>query len=508
MSDDRAKTPDAQACRHLAQALLRHIDRTSAVAGAPSTHVAEILAEHGAERFEWAVNEKSAVEEAVGLSAAGVRSAVVFKHNGLNIALDSLLNATVHSTGAAVLLVVGDDPDANGSTSVQDSRRLAEIAGVPVLEPTLLGDADHLVESAVELSEQAGVPVLIRITPTLHRDCSARPEAAPASPIRVPTRSPAPRLDPDVAHKLTKFGRHQRRFLVTAPLIRSFVDRAGLILDRCGGDCRTAVIAVGGTAITAVEMNCCVLAVEATVPLPASVVAWAEAHDRTIVVEEPDPVAEQWLAGRMADPGRLRGRLTGHLPLWGTVTRADLLKVIETDQTCSWTDIERKSAVVPPLGPYEQVFHAIAELHRGGAFVAADVGSSIRLCYPPYDAVDVALSLGSAIAVAGGAARAGRRSIAVIGDYAVVHSGLGGLVSAAEHGLPLLSVVLVNGVQAKTGGQPLPAVDLAGLIRACGIAVCDAWHVDEQGEQGADRLRTLLDGPLPAVAMVQSTVRP
>jgi hypothetical protein len=28
ISDDRAKTPDAQACRHLAQALLRHIDRT------------------------------------------------------------------------------------------------------------------------------------------------------------------------------------------------------------------------------------------------------------------------------------------------------------------------------------------------------------------------------------------------------------------------------------------------------------------------------------------------
>lgn len=99
--------------------------------------------------------------------------------------------------------------------------------------------------------------------------------------------------------------------------------------------------------------------------------------------------------------------------------------------------------------------------------MAADVGSLIRLCCPPYDAVDVALSLGSAIAVAGGVARAGRRSIAVIGDYAVVHSGFGALVSAAEHGLPLLSVVLVNGVQAKTGGQPLPAVDLAGPAGTC-----------------------------------------
>jgi len=40
------------------------------------------------------------------------------------------------------------------------------------------------------------------------------------------------------------------------------------------------------------------------------------------------------------------------------------------------------------------------------------------------------------------------------------------------------------------------------------IAVCGTWHVEEHGEQGADRLRALLDGPLPAVAMVQSTVRP
>jgi indolepyruvate ferredoxin oxidoreductase alpha subunit len=518
MSDDGANilndgsanaVPSAgQTCRHLAQALIRHVDHSSAVAGAPSTHIGALLAEHDPARFEWAVDEKTAMEAAVGLSAAGLRSALVFKHNGLNIALDSLMNAAVHSIGAAVVLVCGDDPEANGSTSVQDSRLLAEAAGVPVLEPTLLGDTDEVLARAVELSELAGVPVLVRITPALHRDCGTRGASMLDPSSRAQSRPSAPRLDADVAHGLTKFGRHQRRGLITEPAVRSFVDRAGLVHGRCAEDCRVAVIAVGSAALAAQELNCCVLAVGATAPLPAEVVSWADAHERVIVAEEPDPVAEQWLAARMAGPDRLRGRRSGHLPLCGSVTPADLSKVIETDQTGSWPDIERKSAAVPPLSPYDRIFDAVAGLHRDGAFVATDVGSSVRLCYPPYEAADVALSLGSAIAVAGGAARAGRRSIAVIGDYAVLHSGLGALVSAAEHGLPLLSVVLVNGVQAKTGGQPLPPVDLAALVRACGIAVCEGWHVEDAEEQGAERIRALLDGPLPAVALVDSRVRP
>lgn len=219
-------------------------------------------------------------------------------------------------------------------------------------------------------------------------------------------------------------------------------------------------------------------------------------------------MAERWLGARVVRPRLLRGRLTGHLPPWGSISSADAETVIETDLPGSWTEIEHKPAAIPPLSPFDGIFRSVAALRWQGAFVATHVGSSVRLCYPPYDGADVALSLGSSISVAAGAARTGQRSIAVIGDFALLHSGLHGLLSAAEDGLPLLTVVLVNKVQAKTGGRPVPLVDLARLARACGLAVCETWHVDDFEDQGGERIRSLLEGPLPAVAFVDNPAGP
>ena len=76
---------------------------------------------------------------------------------------------------------------------------------------------------------------------------------------------------------------------------------------------------------------------------------------------------------------------------------------------------------------------------------------------PPYEGADVALCLGSPISLAGGAARTGQPAIAVIGDYGLLHSGLEALLDVARWDLPVLVVVLANGVSAQTGGQTSPA---------------------------------------------------
>ena len=138
-------------------------------------------------------------------------------------------------------------------------------------------------------------------------------------------------------------------------------------------------------------------------------------------------------------------------------------------------------------------------------FVATDVGSSVRLCYPPYNGADVALCLGSAISVAGGAARTGRRTIAVIGDFALLHSGIEALIEASLRGLPVLTVVLDNGVQAQIGGQPTPTIDLNRLVTACGVARIERWPLQAYSAQATfDRLCHMLRGPLPAVAFITS----
>jgi len=63
--------------------------------GTPSTEITEFVqvsAEAGEKniRSEWSVNEKTALEAALGMSYAGKRAMVCMKHVGLNVAADRL----------------------------------------------------------------------------------------------------------------------------------------------------------------------------------------------------------------------------------------------------------------------------------------------------------------------------------------------------------------------------------------------------------------------------------
>jgi len=73
----------------------------------------------------------------------------------------------------------------------------------------------------------------------------------------------------------------------------------------------------------------------------------------------------------------------------------------------------------------------------------------------------VAYGLGSSTAVASGFSGKG---IALMGDYALAHSGLAGLINAVWQKRDLLAVVLKNDVAAMTGFQEAP--DLSGILEA------------------------------------------
>ncbi|MDD5419295.1 MAG: indolepyruvate ferredoxin oxidoreductase, partial [Methanomicrobiaceae archaeon] len=93
----------------LADCLRRSADAVYAVPGYPVTELAEIL---GA---QVAVNEKVALEYALGDSIAGRRAAVIVKNAGLNVCADPLVTATVQGVRSGVVIAVGDDIDAVGS---------------------------------------------------------------------------------------------------------------------------------------------------------------------------------------------------------------------------------------------------------------------------------------------------------------------------------------------------------------------------------------------------------
>lgn len=116
---------------------------------------------------DWAVNEKVALEIAIGGAVCGARAMVCLKHNGLNLAADPLFSSAYTGINGGLVIVVIDDVGVHVSQTEQDSRYYARSAHIPMLEPSDSAEAKEYVKLAFELSERYDVPVIIRITSRL-----------------------------------------------------------------------------------------------------------------------------------------------------------------------------------------------------------------------------------------------------------------------------------------------------------------------------------------------------
>src|SRR5690606_23290642 len=88
--------------------------------GTPSTEITEYIQKNSValERNihkKWSVNEKTALEAALGMSYAGKRSLACMKHVGLNVAADVFMNMSITGINGGLLIVVADDPSQHSS---------------------------------------------------------------------------------------------------------------------------------------------------------------------------------------------------------------------------------------------------------------------------------------------------------------------------------------------------------------------------------------------------------
>ena len=80
--------------------------------GTPSSEITEALVEIADELgtyAEWSINEKVALEVAMGAAISGLRSLAIMKHVGVNVAHDPLMSASYMGLGGLVL-ITADDP--------------------------------------------------------------------------------------------------------------------------------------------------------------------------------------------------------------------------------------------------------------------------------------------------------------------------------------------------------------------------------------------------------------
>lgn len=414
------------------------------VPGYPITDLAAAL------HCEISISEKVALEIALGGSATGLRSLVVVKQVGMNSLADPLVISATHAIGSGVVIIVGDDLGPKGSQVEMDSRFYGPLCELPVLDPKGPVALYASVLEAYTLSEWLRIPVIIRVTARLLAvdgpDIAAR--ASPGNAQRFESEN----------WSLTARGRHQRHH----DRIMAFAEVASesSTLNRLEISGNVGIIASGYPASLAEGLGVSLLTLGYSYPLPVKLISrFMDGHRMILVAEEPEPFIESQLR---ASP-KVLGKLSGHLPR-GRLERSDIIRAIESldarpeKKPLDYENVgERGYASICDGCPFKPLFSALAGID---APVAGDAGCAIRATREPFDSADVVYGLGSSVGVASGFAEKG---IALIGDFALAHSGIVGLINAIWQKRDVLVIVLKNDVAAMTGCQESP--DLTDVLK-------------------------------------------
>ena len=266
--------------------------------GTPSTEITEFiqkspLARERGVHASWSTNEKTAMEEALGMSYAGRRSMVCMKHVGMNVAADAFVNSAMTGVNGGLVVVAADDPSMHSSQNEQDSRFYGKFAMIPIVEPSTQQEAYEMTAYAFSLSEQLKLPVLFRLTTRLaHSRAAVNVNDTPGPLQELPVAK-----DPS-SWVLLPANARRRNDALTAlqPRLRKLAADSPFLVEKNTGKHAVMGIVTCGTGYNYVMENrpdCPVLKIS-QYPLPDEKISgFAENCEEILVVEDGQPFIEE-----------------------------------------------------------------------------------------------------------------------------------------------------------------------------------------------------------------------
>ena len=481
----------------------------------PGTPSSEILpevtrfakAENLNTSIEWSINEKVAFDNAFAAAISGKRAACCMKMVGLNVAADSFMSAAYIGNIGGLVIISCDDPGPHSSQTEQDSRMMARLGKVPVLDPGNPEEAREMIKTAFELSEEFQVPVLVR--PAI-RICHARQNIkydslesnfTKADFKKEPTRWASTPKFRFIQHKALneKHIKISEKFSSLTPYNTHNLEK-GKIYD-------LGVVAGGVPAFVIKDLfeeygreDIPILKLGAPYPFPEKLAnEFMDKCSKVIVVEETDTVIEYMLR----DKAKTLGRLTGHVPMEGELVpekiEAVLNKVMidckiaplsadsmtkEASELVQNLELPIRKPTLCPGCPHRASFYSIRKA-MPKAIYPSDIG-----CYTlgsNLGVVDTVLDMGAGITMASGFWNAyiqddvKKPIVATMGDSTFFHSGTTALINAVYNDSRFVLVILDNYITAMTGMQPAitqdkrvdgrkgNAIELETIVEGCGI---------------------------------------
>ncbi|BAL23775.1 thiamine pyrophosphate-dependent enzyme [Azoarcus sp. KH32C] len=459
----------------------------AAYPGTPSTEIVEVLSRYLDLYTEWSINEKVALEVALGASMVGARAFCAMKHVGLNVASDALMTMTVTGTEGGLVIAVADDVGMSSSQNEQDSRYWGRFAHVPVLEPSDSQEAYSMTLAAFELSERFRVPVILRLTT---RICHVKGLVQTGSRIEV---EPAGFVK-DPRHWVMVPGNAKPRLpkmLERDAALRAETEVSPLNEVIEGSDRRIGFVTSGAAFMHVRDAfpDAPVFKLGLSCPAPIERLrAFAASVDALLVVEETEPLIETELkAAGIACHGKdVLPRLHELVPdvLKPAVARLQG-EVVEPPEHVAAQQVFPRPPTMCVACPHLGVYYTLSQMRN--IIISGDIGCYTLGAGHPWNALDTCISMGASMGTAlgmdkgRGAADANKKIVAVIGDSTFMHMGMQGLLDITWNRGNVTVLLLDNRAVGMTGGQDNPGtgrdihgeersrVDFAQLCEALGV---------------------------------------
>lgn len=452
--------------------------------GTPSTEITEFIQENKLAiekgiRSKWSANEKTAYEAALGMSYAGKRAMVCMKHVGLNVAADAFINSAITGINGGMVVTVADDPSMHSSQNEQDSRFYAKFAMIPAFEPSNQQEAYDMTREGFQISEETGVPVMLRITTRLAHSRAGvkRQEVIQENELKMPS-------DPGQFVLLPANARKRYKGLLSKQkLFEQLSENSKYNYLQKGSDKKLGII-VCGIAYNYLKENFSEkkcphsLLKISQYPLPVKMLAELEKScDEVLVLEEGYPMVEEAVKGIFKKDIKVNGKLNGALPRDGElntdIVANALAKEINEGPKIPALVVNRPPALCQGCGHhdmYEALNEAVSVFSKGRVF--SDIGCYALGALPPYESIYSCVDMGASVTMAKGAADAGLiPSIAVIGDSTFTHSGITGLLDAVNDKSNIVVVISDNESVSMTGGQESSALGkIESICKGVGVA--------------------------------------
>ncbi len=449
--------------------------------GTPSTEVLEAMAKFKEVLSEWAPNEKTALEAAIGASISGARVLVTMKHVGLNVAADPLFTLSYTGVNGGIVILTADDPGMHSSQNEQDNRWYGLAAKIPMLEPSDSRECLLFTKLGFEISERFDTPVLLRTTTAMSHSKSV---------VEINDRKNI-ELKP-IDKDWQKYTMLPANAIVRRPLVEKRLDAlrefaADGVLNRAEYKDKSLGIITSGISYQYVKEafpDASILKLGMVYPLNKKIIEdFRSKVSKLFVVEELDSFLEMQIKsfGIKVDYGKNRLPSIGELSA-NIIRRGSNIERIESFKA------EVAPARPPTLCPgcsHRGLFRVLKKLK---VYVSGDIGCSTLGALAPLSAMHSCICMGSSIGVAHGMSQVRKtdevfKPVAVLGDSTFFHSGITGLINAVYNGSDILIVIQDNRVTAMTGGQPdpgtgirlkgqaAPIIDIKKLVEAVGVNI-------------------------------------